>query len=93
MMIGKVIIVVSKIEIRARLAFRQAALEKLRAAYLALVDGRVKSYAIENRQLTKLDLPALKKQIEEAEKEVDELEAQLAGRKPRKAFGIIPMDW
>jgi len=82
-----------KVEIRARLQFRKDALTKLRAAYLALVDGGVKSYTIENRMLTRLDLPALKREIEAAEKEVDTLTAQLNSRKPRKAFGIVPMDW
>lgn len=33
-----------KVELRARLDFWQSALSKLRAAYLALVDGGVKSY-------------------------------------------------
>ena len=64
----------NKVELRARLDFWQAALKKLRTAYLALVDGGVKSYMIDDRQLTRFDLPALQKQIEEAEAKVDELE-------------------
>lgn len=82
-----------KVEIKARLEFRKEALKKLRAAYLALVDGGVKSYTIDDRTLTRLDLPALKKEIADAEKDVDSLTAQLNGRKPRRAFGIVPMDW
>lgn len=84
---------VSKSEIRARLAFWKSALDKLRAAYVALLDGGAKSYTINDRQLTKLDLPDLIKQIGEAEKMVDELEAVLAGHSRRKAVGVIPMDW
>lgn len=80
-------------ELKARLEFRKAALEKLRKAYLALVDGGVKSYTIDDRQLTRFDLPALKKEIEEAEKEVDQLTNALNGARPRKAFGVIPCDW
>lgn len=80
-------------EMKARLDFRKKALEKLRAAYLALVDGGVKSYMIDDRQLTRLDLATLKKEIEIAEKEVDELTALVADKKPRKAFGIVPRDW
>ena len=38
-----------KVELRARLDFWQSALAKLRAAYLALVDGGVKSYVIDDR--------------------------------------------
>ena len=72
-----------KVELRARLDFWQSALSKLRAAYLALVDGGVKSYVIDDR----------KDEIEDAEQKVDELLAELNGRKPRKAFGIVPRDW
>ena len=82
-----------KVELRARLEFRQKALSKLRKAYLALLDGGVKSYTIDDRQLTRFDLPELKNAIEQMEDEVDELEAQLKGRRPRKAFGIVPRDW
>lgn len=82
-----------KTEIKARLEFRKKALEKLRKAYLALVDGGVKSYTIDDRQLTRLDLRSLKKEIDETEKEVDELTALLSQKKPRKAFGVIPRDW
>lgn len=74
-------------EVRARLTFWKSALEKLQAAYLALVDGRVKSYTIDDRQLTRFDLPSLKDEITEAEKKVDRLTALLNGRRPRKAFG------
>jgi len=82
-----------KTEIKARLEFWKSALSKLRAAYLALVDGGVKSYTIDDRQLTRFDLPSLKKEIEEAEKKVDELTALLSNKRPRKAFGVIPRDW
>ena len=37
-------------------------LEKLMAAYEALVTGGVKSYMIDDRQLTRFDLPVLKKE-------------------------------
>lgn len=84
---------VDKTEINARLEFRKEALSKLRKAYLALVDGGVKSYTIDDRQLTRLDLRSLKREIEETEKEVDELTALASQKKPRKAFGIIPRDW
>ncbi|MDE7243737.1 MAG: hypothetical protein K2O18_07155 [Oscillospiraceae bacterium] len=78
-----------KVEIRARLEFRKEALKKLREAYIALLDGGVKSYSLENRSLTRFDLPDLKKAIEDMEKEIDELEALLDNRKPRWAFAVI----
>ena len=83
----------NKVEIRARLVFWQDALVKMRKAYLALIDGGVKSYTIEDRQLTRFDIPDLLNQIKEAEAKVDELTALLEGRGPRKAFGVLPRDW
>ena len=83
----------SAVELRARLDFWQTALKELREAYLALVDGGVKSYMIDDRQLTRFDLPALQKQIEEAEAKVDELENLLNGQRPRRAVGVLPRDW
>lgn len=82
-----------KTELNARFQFWTDALNKMRAAYLALVDGGVKSYAIGDRTLTKFDVPELLKEIKEAEKKVDELTALTNGRKPRKAFGIVPRNW
>lgn len=82
-----------KTELKARLVFCKAALEKLRSAYLALVDGRVKSYTIDDRQLTRFDLPDLQKEIAEVERKVDELTALLGGQRSRRAFGVIPRDW
>ena len=81
------------VELRARLDFWQEALKKLLKAYLALVEGGVKSYMIDDRQLTRFDLPALQKQIEEAEAKVDELENLLNGQRPRRAVGVLPRDW
>jgi hypothetical protein len=79
-----------KTELRARFEFWETALRKKRAAYLALVDGGVKSYSIDDRSLTRFDLNTLLGEIEEAEHRVDELSAMLRGGKPRKAFGIVP---
>lgn len=84
---------ISKTEINARLEFWQTALEKKRAAYLALLDGGVKSYTINGRSLTRFDLDTLAKEIQEVERKVDELTATAAGKKPRKAFGILPRGW
>lgn len=82
-----------KTELQARLTFRKEALARLRDAYLALVSGGVKSYTIDDRTLTKLDIHRLKKEIEDMENEVDALESMLNSRKPRKAFGVLPRDW
>ena len=79
--------------IQERLAFWKAVYEKLQRAYLALIEGGVKSYTIDDRELTRFDIPDLKKQLEDAESKIDELTAALDGVHPRKAFGVIPRDW
>ena len=81
------------VELRARLDFWQKALEKLRVAYLKLLDGGVKSYRIDDRDLTRFDLPKLQEEIKSAEKKVDELTTLLEGQKPRRAIAVIPRDW
>ena len=81
------------VELRARLDFWQKALEKLRTAYLKLLDGGVKSYRIDDRELTRFDLPKLQEEIKSAEKKVDELTTLLEGQKPRRAIAVIPRDW
>ena len=83
----------TKITIEKRLAFRKEALEAAQKAYLALLNGQVKSYAIGSRNLTRFDLPELAEIIANLENEVDSLETQLAGcGKRRKAVGVIPRD-
>ena len=83
----------SKKELSERLAFRREALDAARTAYLALLNGQVKQYAIGSRNLTRLDLPQLKAEVDALEKEVDNLEAQLRGGTRRKAVAIVPRDW
>ncbi len=83
----------SKTVIQTRLTYWQGVYEKLQEAYVALIEGGVKSYTIDDRQLTRLDAPDLLKQMETAEAKIDELEAALNGRAARKAVGIVPRDW
>lgn len=80
-------------EIKARLAFRQSAIEKLRTAYLALLDGGVKSYMIDDRQLTRFDIDTLKDEIDEMEQEIDQMAAILNGKSRRKSVGVVIRDW
>lgn len=82
-----------KTELKARLAFKKEALAKLYKAYLALIEGGVKSYMIDDRQLTRFDLDTLRHEIDDLEDEIDELEALLEGVKPRRAFAVLPRDW
>ena len=79
--------------IEKRLRFWERMLDNLMDAYEQLVSGGVKSYTINDRQLTRFDLPALKEEIENAERKIEALTAELNGQAQRKAFGIIPMDY
>lgn len=79
--------------IKERLSFWQNVHKKLQKAYIALIEGGVKSYMIDDRQLTRFDIPTLEKELEDCEQKIDELTAALEGKRPRKAFGIIPRDW
>ena len=82
-----------KTVIRKRLTYWVGVYEKLQAAFVALVEGGVKSYMIDDRQLTRFDIPTLMQEMEEVEQKIDELTAALNGIRPRKAFGVIPRDW
>lgn len=83
----------TRTEIAERLEFRKAALASARAAYIALLDGRVKSYAIGGRNLTRFDLGELDTTIKSLEKEVSELENKLNGKPRRRAVGVVSRDW
>ena len=83
----------SREELNIRLKFHRAAAEKLRAAYIALVDGGVQSYSIGSRSLTRLDISKIMEEIRQHEKEADALEEVLRGGKRRKAVGVVPSDW
>lgn len=79
--------------IEKKLAFRRRMLDRLYEAYEAIVSGRVKSYTIDDRQLTNIDIDDIAAEIRKLEEEIDELEALLDGGGRRKAVGVIPMNW
>ena len=85
--------IMTKTEIKVRLDWRMETLADLREAYKALVVTGVKSYQMDDRTLTRLDLPALSEEISKLEGEVDNLESMLAGASARKAWAVIPRDW
>lgn len=79
--------------LQKKIAMREDALEKLYDAYIALVKGGVKSYMIDDRQLTRFDIDTLKDEIAEMESELDTLYGLEDGAKARKAFAILPRDF
>ena len=79
--------------IQKRLTYWREQLDKLMDAYAKLISGGVKSYQIDDRQLTRFDIPSLRKAIDDAEERVAEYEALLEGQSPRKAYAVLPRDW
>lgn len=79
--------------LKKRLEIKNTQLENAYTAYTELLVGGVQSYSIGTRNLTKLDLPELEKSIKNLENEIEILEGQINGRKPRKAFGVVPRDY
>ena len=84
----------SKETLTIRLKYKKQALEAAYAAYNDLLSGKVQSYTIGSRNLTRLDLGELEETIATLEKAVDDLEAAVSGSgKRRKAVGVVPRDW
>lgn len=82
-----------KTELRKRLEYWRSVYQKLQEAYVALVEGGVKSYMIDDRQLTRFDLGVLRREMQEAEDKINALEAAVDGKPPRKSVGVVPRDW
>ena len=77
-----------------RLEFLYCVLETERKAYLALLEGGVKSFSIGSRELTTFDLPDLWKNIQEMEQEIAELVNEICGcGNKRKMVGVVPRGW
>lgn len=66
---------------------------KLTEAKLALIDGGVKSYTIDDRSLTRFDVDMLGREIDDAIRKRDEYAAIMNGRAVRKSVGIVPRDF
>lgn len=84
---------ITKNEAKELHAYYDTLVKKLMAAKLALVDGGVKSYTIDDRSLTRFDLDKLSSEIEDAINKRAMYEAILNGRKPRKSVGVVPRDF
>lgn len=84
---------ISREQAKAMYEYYGKLIEKLTAAKLALVDGGVKSYTIDDRSLTKFDIDKLGSEIEDAVRKRSEYEAIMNGKRPRKAVAVIPRDF
>lgn len=56
---------------------------------------KAKQYNIGSRGLTRYDTPLsdIRAAIKDLEKEIDELEAALCGKGPRRAVAVVQRDW
>lgn len=66
---------------------------KLMDAKIALLEGGVKSYTIDDRSLTRFDLDKLTGEIDNAVLKRAEYEALMNGKSPRKAVAVVPRDY
>lgn len=86
----------SKETVRAELERTRTRLELYLAREREMLskDG-VQLYTIGSRNLQRYQTPlsAIQAEIDRLKKRIDELEAELAGRSPRRAVGVVPRDW
>mgnify|MGYP007101836386 CR=1 FL=1 len=82
-----------KTVIQERITYWTTVHEKLQAAYIALIEGGVKQYSLDDRQLTRFNLGEIATRMEEAEKKIEEYEALLNGGGRRKSVAVVPRDW
>jgi hypothetical protein len=73
-----------------RLAKSKERLSAYYRAELAVLDGQ--SYSIGTRTLTRANLAWIKTQIDNLEKQVEELKAMSQGKGRRKSFRVTPRD-
>ena len=68
-------------------------ISKLTEAQIALVSGNVKSYKIDDREITRFDLDKLSAEIEGAVVKRAEYMALMNGKKSRRAVGVVMRDY
>ncbi len=79
--------------VKKRLKYWEETYDYLTDCYQELIKSGVQSYEIDDRALTRFNIPNLRKAIEEAEANVDKYEGMLNGKKPRKIVAVVPRDW
>lgn len=74
-----------------KISRKKQRLEMYYAAEEAVL-GAAQSYSIGGRSLTRANLADIRAMIDQLENEIAVLENREAGKRPRKAFGVIPRD-
>ncbi len=85
----------TKETVRAELERTRTRLDLYLAREKEMLGDGVQLYTIGSRSLQRYQTPlsAIQAEIEKLRKRIDELEAELAGRTPRRAVGVVPRDW
>lgn len=83
---------ITKAEAKELHSYYDQLIKKLMAAKIALVDGGVQSYTIDDRSLTRFDLAKLTSEIEDAVNKRAKYASIMEGRSVRKAVGVVPRD-
>lgn len=84
---------ITKTQARAMYEYYDRLIGKLMDAKIALLEGGVKSYTIDDRSLTRFDLDKLTGEIDNAVLKRAEYEALMNGKSPRKAVAVVPRDY
>lgn len=79
--------------IKQELEYAEEMLTLWRDAEKKLASGRVKSYAIANRNLTYVDLKEISERVTYWENRLYELKIMASGRRIRRAKRFIPRDF
>ena len=84
-----------KLEIQEKLTIKMARLRAYLDRETEMLTGGVQSYGIGSRNLARYqtDLSNVRAAIKDLEKEIEQLERQLAGKSYRRALGVVPRDW
>lgn len=78
--------------VKEKLIKKKNRLEMYYQAEEAILGG-AQSYSLGTRSLTRANLADIRTMIDKLENEVSELELVINGKKPRKAFAVVPRDW
>ena len=86
-------IMITKTQARAMYEYYDRLIGKLMDAKIALLEGGVKSYTIDDRSLTRFDPDKLTEEIDKAVLKRAEYESLMNGKAPRKAVAVVPRDY